>query len=60
MPYVDMLSPPLTSVRIAQRDMGEQAAQLLLARIAHPALRRNHIVLKPTLILRGSTAAPGR
>jgi DNA-binding LacI/PurR family transcriptional regulator len=40
--------------------MGEQAAQLLLARIAHPALRRNHIVLKPTLILRGSTAAPGR
>ena len=60
MPYVDMLSPPLTSVRIAQRDMGEQAARLLLDRIAHPALRRNHIVLKPTLILRGSTAPPGR
>jgi len=60
MPYVDMLSPPLTSVRIAQRDMGEQAAQLLLERIAHPVLRRSHIVLKPTLILRGSTAAPGR
>jgi len=60
MPYVDMLSPPLTSVRIAQRDMGEQAARLLLDRITHPGLRRNHIVLKPTLILRGSTAAPGR
>jgi len=55
-----MLSPPLTSVRIAQRDMGEQAAKLLLERIARPMLRRSHIVLKPTLILRGSTAAPER
>jgi LacI family transcriptional regulator len=60
MPYVDMLSPPLTSVRIAHRDMGEQAARLLLERIAHPASRRDHIVLKPALILRGSTAAPAR
>jgi LacI family transcriptional regulator len=55
-----MLSPPLTSVRIAQRDMGQRAAQLLLDRIARPAMRRNHVVLTPTLIVRGSTAAPGR
>jgi len=55
-----MLSPPLTSVRIAHRDMGERAARLLLDRIANPAKRRDHIVLKPTLILRGSTAAPRR
>jgi LacI family transcriptional regulator len=60
MPYVDMLSPPLTSVRIAQRDMGDQAARLLLERIANPTTRRPHVVLKPTLIVRGSTAAPGR
>jgi len=60
MPYVDMLSPPLTSVRIAHRDMGERAARQLLDRIANPAKRRDHIVLKPTLILRGSTAAPRR
>jgi LacI family transcriptional regulator len=60
MPYVDMLSPPLTSVRIAHRDMGERAARLLLDRIANPAKRRDHIVLKPSLILRGSTAAPKR
>jgi len=58
MPYVDMLSPPLTTVRIAQRDMGEQAARLLLGRIADPAMRGTHIVLKPGLIVRGSTAAP--
>jgi LacI family transcriptional regulator len=60
MPYVDMLSPPLTSVRIAQRDMGDQAARLLLERIANPATRRHHVVLKPSLIIRGSTAAPRR
>jgi LacI family transcriptional regulator len=60
MPYVDMLSPPLTTVRISQRDMGEQAARLLLGRIADPAMRGTHIVLKPGLIVRGSTAPPGR
>ncbi len=60
MPYVDMLSPPLTSIRIAQRNMGEQAGKLLLDRIANPSNRRTHVVLKPALILRGSTAAPGR
>ncbi len=58
MPYVDMLSPPLTTVRIAQRDMGEAAAKLLLERIATPAAKREHIVLAPELIVRGSTAAP--
>jgi LacI family transcriptional regulator, galactose operon repressor len=58
MPYVDMVSPPLTTVRIAQRDMGEAAAKLLLDRIAHPAVKTEHVVLAPQLIVRGSTAAP--
>jgi LacI family transcriptional regulator len=58
MPYVDMLSPPLTTVRIAQRDMGEAAAKLLLSRIAMPAAKRQHVVLAPQLIVRGSTARP--
>jgi len=57
MPYVDMLSPPLTTVRIAQRDMGEMAAKLVLQHIATPAAKREHIVLAPELIVRGSTAA---
>jgi LacI family transcriptional regulator len=60
MPYVDMLSPPLTTVRIAQRNMGNQAARLLLDEIATPAARRERIVLEPSLIVRGSTAAAGR
>jgi LacI family transcriptional regulator len=58
MPYVDMLSPPLTTVRIAQRAMGNQAARLLLDQIASPAARRERVVLEPKLIVRGSTAAP--
>jgi LacI family transcriptional regulator len=58
MPYVDMVSPPLTTVRIAQRAMGEVAAKLLLDRIACPMTKREHIVLAPQLIVRGSTATP--
>ena len=58
MPYVDMLSPPLTTVRIAQREMGDQAARLLLDQIAGPAARRERVVLEPSLIVRGSTAPP--
>jgi LacI family transcriptional regulator len=55
MPYVDMLSPPLTTVRIAQRSMGYQAARLLLDQIVNPAARRKRVVLQPKLIVRGST-----
>jgi LacI family transcriptional regulator len=58
MPYVDMLSPPLTTVRIAQRTMGNQAARLLLEEIADPAARCERVVLEPKLIVRGSTAKP--
>lgn len=58
MPYVDMLSPPLTTVRIAQRKMGNQAARLLLDQIAGPAARHERVVLEPSLIVRGSTSAP--
>jgi LacI family transcriptional regulator len=60
MPYVDMLSPPLTTVRIAQRKMGNQAARLLLDQIADPAARRERVVLEPSLIVRTSTAPPKR
>ena len=58
MPYVDMLSPPLTTVRIAQRKMGNQAARMLLAQIADPGALRERIVFTPNLIVRASTAPP--
>jgi LacI family transcriptional regulator len=58
MPYVDMLSPPLTTVRIAQREMGSQAALILLEQIANPGAAHRRIMLRPELIVRGSTAPP--
>jgi LacI family transcriptional regulator len=58
MPYVDMLSPPLTTVRIAQRDIGNQAARLLLDAIAAPTVRSERVMLEPRLIVRGSTGKP--
>jgi len=45
-------------VRIAQRDMGNEAARLLLDEIAAPAARRARVVLEPELIVRGSTGKP--
>jgi LacI family transcriptional regulator len=60
MPYVDMLSPPLTTVRIAQRKMGNQAARLLLDQIADPTARPERLVLEPSLIVRTSTVPPKR
>jgi LacI family transcriptional regulator len=58
MPYVDMLSPPLTTVRIAQREMGSQAALILLEQIANPGAVHRRIMLRPELIVRASTAKP--
>ena len=56
--FADRFSPPLTTVRIPHRVMGEQAARLLLAEIADPQAPKQEIKLEPTLVVRGSTAAP--
>lgn len=58
MPLVDMVHPPLTTVRIGPRDMGCEAAKLLLERMggATGAVRR--VALQPELIVRASTAPP--
>ncbi|MGF6603538.1 LacI family transcriptional regulator [Paraburkholderia sp. GAS448] len=58
MPLVDMLNPPLTTLRIQHREMGRQAARLLLGRIATPGAAPLRITLPPELMVRGSTAAP--
>jgi LacI family transcriptional regulator len=58
MPFVDALTPPLTTIRIPVHDMGEQAAELLLRRIDKPQTATVVIELRPELVVRGSTAAP--
>lgn len=57
MPLVDMVQPPLTTVRIRPCDMGREAATLLLGRIATPASAPVLQVIRPEFVRRGSTAA---
>lgn len=58
MPFMDRLSPPLTSVHIPDDEIGVQAAELLLEIIHNPASPVRTVNLLPELIVRGSTAAP--
>ncbi len=56
MPFVDRLLPPLTTVRVPQREIGAAAAELLLEQLADGARSAREILLEPTLVVRGSTA----
>ena len=56
MPLVDMVEPPLTTVRIGHREMGRQAAELLRQAIESVDPLTQSIVLRPVLIVRQSTA----
>jgi LacI family transcriptional regulator len=56
MPLVDHLRPPLTCVRVPQREIGMAAADLLLARLGHEDTEPRDVLLEPNLIVRGSTA----
>jgi LacI family transcriptional regulator len=58
MPFIDRLRPPLTSVRVPQREIGTTAAELLLAQLSHGSEPAREILLQPTLVVRGSTAPP--
>lgn len=61
MPLLDQLRPPLTSVRIQHYEMGVRAARLLLAELQGVPEAAGTVVLRPELVVRGSTAAaPGR
>jgi LacI family transcriptional regulator len=58
-PFVDMVSPPLTTVRIDQHRMGIEAARLLLARMNRHEIAAD-VMLRPALVQRSSTAVPRR
>jgi LacI family transcriptional regulator len=63
MPLVDLVDPPLTTVRIDVAEMGRQGAQLLLELLRAPGQTPSMRVLTPSLVVRKSTAqaagAPG-
>ena len=54
-PFMDMVSPPLTTVRIRQKDLGIEAARLLLARMNGQTLASD-VLLRPEFVQRASTA----
>lgn len=56
MPYVDRFSPPLTTIRISQYDLGSMAARLLMETIADPSRPAETRLAAPELVVRGSTA----
>ena len=58
MPFIDRLRPPLTTIRFPHYQLGTEAAQLLLERIAGQGGPVRVIYLAPELVVRGSTAPP--
>ncbi len=58
MPLVDMVAPPLTTIRISHQEMGRQVADLLQQAIDVRDQPVRNVVLPPKLIVRGSTASP--
>jgi LacI family transcriptional regulator len=58
MPFVGRLRPPLTSVRVPQREIGTVAADMLLEQLEDAGRAATEILLPPTLMVRGSTAPP--
>ena len=57
MPYSERFSPPLTTVRISQYELGAKTARLLLETVADPTRPPETQWVAPELVVRGSTAA---
>ncbi|MEE2997377.1 MAG: LacI family DNA-binding transcriptional regulator [Pseudomonadota bacterium] len=56
MPFVDRLTPPLTTIRIPHYELGREAARRLVELIETPNSPARATALRPELIIRGSTA----
>jgi LacI family transcriptional regulator len=59
MPFVDRLSPSLTSVHIPLDELGVRAATLLLDELRDSGSRKKTVRLDPELVIRNSSSAPG-
>ena len=56
MPFMNRLSPPLTTIHIPLDDLGTRAAELLIGEMRDGKTASETIRLDPTLVVRGSTA----
>ncbi|GAA1858039.1 LacI family DNA-binding transcriptional regulator [Actinomadura bangladeshensis] len=50
------LHPPLTASDVPADDLGAQAVEMLVQRIAEPATPHHHVLVAPPISLRGTTA----
>jgi LacI family transcriptional regulator len=57
MPFADHFNPPITTVRIPHYEIGLAAADLLLGQLGDATDGPSHVVLEPSLVVRGSTAS---
>ncbi|MBB3181636.1 LacI family DNA-binding transcriptional regulator [Variovorax sp. Sphag1AA] len=55
MPFIDLVSPPMTTVRVDFEEMGATAAELLLQTMSRQDQPLRNIVLSPSLVVRSST-----
>ncbi|MEE8496800.1 MAG: LacI family DNA-binding transcriptional regulator [Xanthomonadales bacterium] len=58
MPFMDRLTPPLTTLHIPLDEIGVQSGKLLMERISNPESPVRTVNLLPELIVRASTAPP--
>ncbi|MFC4585361.1 LacI family DNA-binding transcriptional regulator [Sphaerisporangium corydalis] len=60
MPFLDKLSPPLTTVGVPHHDIGAEAARMLLDCIEQPERHPRSVLMAVSLVIRGSTSRPSR
>ena len=60
MPFAARFQPPLTTIHIPHYEIGKDAAELMLERLQDADSPPREIRLEPSLIVRDSTAPPGR
>ncbi len=58
MPFVDKVSPPLTTVHLRLYDTGAEAARLMLELLKDRSLPPKSVILPVSLVVRDSTAPP--
>ena len=57
-PLTDHIDPPLTTVHLPARELGERAGRLVASILAGEVARRDEEPLPPELVVRASTAPP--